>query len=290
MRLLLLHNPKAGSGNHAPDRLTAALERAGYEVLYRPIRKSGIADALREKPDVVALIGGDGTVGRAICNLRDRTVPVAIFPSGTANNIATSLGITGTAEEVAEGLPHAHTLALDIGKIAGLGRRRRFIESVGFGELPRAMKEIDKAGTEGREQIVAARHALARRLAKAKPERVELLLDGEEAEIEALFVEVMIMSRVGPQLFLCDTNPGDGVFDVVWVGEAEREAMVDWLNRDPSEEPAPVQARRAGKVAVRWRGSLVCRDDEFRTRRKPFKRMTFKLEREPARILVPLFR
>lgn len=49
----------------------------------------------------------------------DRTVPVAILPLGTANNIARSLGIAGTPHELAESWHIEHARKLDIGAANG---------------------------------------------------------------------------------------------------------------------------------------------------------------------------
>jgi diacylglycerol kinase (ATP) len=91
LRALLLHNPKAGAGHCVPNELIETVTKAGFCVTYHSTKKKGYKQALREKWDRVIIAGGDGTVARAVRDLRDRRIPIAILPMGTANNVARSL-------------------------------------------------------------------------------------------------------------------------------------------------------------------------------------------------------
>ena len=86
MRTLLLHNPKAGDGRTTSDHLQAALSRSGCVVRCWAKDDDGYKAALSENWDLVAVAGGDGTVAKAARHLRDRDIPVAILPIGTAMN------------------------------------------------------------------------------------------------------------------------------------------------------------------------------------------------------------
>ena len=100
MRALLIHNPTAGVKNHQKDSIIAALRLAHFDVAYVSIKDA--KGALRNKPDLVVVAGGDGTVGHVFTHLSDRSVPIGVVPLGSANNIARSLGIAGTPQELAE--------------------------------------------------------------------------------------------------------------------------------------------------------------------------------------------
>src|ERR1041384_8174434 len=52
-----------------------------------------IRKALRRRPDLLILWGGDGLVQRCVDALVGNDVPVAVIPAGTANLFARNLGI-----------------------------------------------------------------------------------------------------------------------------------------------------------------------------------------------------
>ena len=97
MRALLIHNPTAGVKTHQKDSIIAALRLAHFDVVYVSTKDPNVKDALRNAPDLVV-----GTVGYVFTHLSDRSVPIGVVPLGSANNIARSLGIAGTPQELAE--------------------------------------------------------------------------------------------------------------------------------------------------------------------------------------------
>src|SRR5437868_2564299 len=102
MRAVLVHNPTAGTKGYDKDGITAALKLAGYETRYASTKGDDVEDALKKGADLVVAAGGDGTIATVIRALTDRSIPVALLPLGTANNIARSLGIAGTPQELVE--------------------------------------------------------------------------------------------------------------------------------------------------------------------------------------------
>ena len=95
MRITLLLNPGAGNGGTTAAELRHAIEAAGHQVEVREAKKRHVHKVLDDPGDLVVVAGGDGTVGRVMKALAGSPVPMTILPTGTANNIATSLGIRG---------------------------------------------------------------------------------------------------------------------------------------------------------------------------------------------------
>ena len=93
---MVIHNADAGDGSQPPALVRRVLDDAGYEPRYVSTHADWEA-ALREQVDLVVLVGGDGTVAQAIRLLGGRQVPVALLPTGTANNLAKTMGIAGDA-------------------------------------------------------------------------------------------------------------------------------------------------------------------------------------------------
>ncbi len=100
MRATLFHNPSAGHKAEKDDIL-AAMKLAGFDVRYVSVKGDDVEEALEKKAGLIVIAGGDGTIAEVLTRLPNRSVPVALLPLGTANNIARSLGIAGTPQELA---------------------------------------------------------------------------------------------------------------------------------------------------------------------------------------------
>src|SRR5262245_27837869 len=88
VRVTLMHIPAAGGESQpARDELLALLVRAGHRVRYQSVRERGWTRALEARADLVAVAGGDGAVGRVARRMVGRREPLAILPTGTANNL-----------------------------------------------------------------------------------------------------------------------------------------------------------------------------------------------------------
>ncbi|MFZ0915399.1 MAG: diacylglycerol kinase family protein [Candidatus Udaeobacter sp.] len=135
MRIILMHNPKAGRGDHARKDLMAELANAGHHAIYQSTKKSDYKKALKKTVGVVLVAGGDGTVGKVGRELIDSGIPLGVLPLGTANNLACSLGFSASPEEIIVGLERGKKRAFDIGLARGLWGKRYFFESAGGGLL-----------------------------------------------------------------------------------------------------------------------------------------------------------
>lgn len=101
MKLGLVYNPAAGSGRRrAPlERVRAALESAGADVILYPTRHAG--DGIEQARlaalahDYVAVYGGDGSVNEALNGVATsgRSPRVLLLPGGTMNVLCRDLGI-----------------------------------------------------------------------------------------------------------------------------------------------------------------------------------------------------
>jgi diacylglycerol kinase family enzyme len=49
MRILLVHNPKAGSEGHEGEHFIKALRKAGHKAIYQSSKEKGIAKALKKR-------------------------------------------------------------------------------------------------------------------------------------------------------------------------------------------------------------------------------------------------
>jgi YegS/Rv2252/BmrU family lipid kinase len=122
-RALFIVNRHSRSGREDLSAVVRLLEEHGFDVRARPVDRSGdVADAIREEADgvdVVILAGGDGTMNAAADALVECQLPLGILPTGTANDLARTLGIPVSVPEALEVIIEGHLRAIDLGRVNG---------------------------------------------------------------------------------------------------------------------------------------------------------------------------
>jgi diacylglycerol kinase family enzyme len=271
VRVTLIHNPGAGStGEKDALKLAKLLSRAGHEVRYRSSKERGWKRALRKPADLIVVAAGDGTVGRVIRRMVGRDVPVTLLPSGTANNIARTLGLLERPfEDLVHGWETARHVKLDIGVAKGPWGERYFIEGVGAGLFANLLAQPKKkAAKVGRPEDVVDR--ALRRLhdmtVHCESVDVSASLDGEDISGRYLLFETINLRYVGPNMFLApEGKTGDGLLDVVLVTEDERARLLEYLNKwqDNPERRAVLPTRRGRRLKIEWPGYELHIDDKL---------------------------
>jgi len=198
--------------------------------------------------------------------------PFAILPLGTANNLATKLGWAGPLEEVVERLADARPQPFDVGLARGPWGTHRFIEGVGMGPFARAMAFLDAEWDDIVHEPNKPKKELARdaRLLRAFlhesiPRRWQVTVDGEPVEGPFVLVEIQNTGLIGPNLRIApDAEVADGRFDVVLVGDADRQALAAYIDRvlDGDETPPILPTRRTRHVHLAVEATRIHIDDE----------------------------
>jgi len=128
VRVTLLQNPKAGRAEFSKKKLKRTLRAAGHKVTYQSTRERGWKKSLANSKNLVVVAGGDGTVGKVAQRLIGHRTPLAILPTGTANNLARSLGFTDSVQESIEQLRNGQPVGFDVGVARGPWGERYFFE------------------------------------------------------------------------------------------------------------------------------------------------------------------
>lgn len=279
MRVTLIHNPGAGrTDGRGAKELIELLHEAGHAVRYQSSKDDDWKKALKKPADVVAVAGGDGTVGRVARRMVGLNVPLAPLPAGTANNLSRTLGLLERSpEELVRSWEGARRIKLDIGVAKGPWGERYFVEGVGAGlfasllvrsEQSARKKKVKKA--KGRKALGAVDDALRRLREAAKSSEameVAALLDGEDISGRYLLLEAVNLRYVGPNLFLApEAESSDGLLDVVMVTEAERARLVHYLERwqEDRERLAMLPTRRGKHLQIEWTGFPLHIDDKLK--------------------------
>jgi len=171
--------------------------------------------------DVLAVMGGDGTVIEAIAPLVGTDVRLAIIPAGTGNLLAGNLGVPSAPDAAARLIVRGRTRRIDVGEADWGGSARHFAVAAGVGFDARVMGSTHPTTKRrwGRVAYFATAVALAREL-RTVPHR--LTIDGAVREIDASEVIVANFGELVPGLLRprLPVVPDDGLLDVVVVAAA----------------------------------------------------------------------
>jgi diacylglycerol kinase (ATP) len=91
VRIALVANQKSGSGSTDADRIREILEGLGVEI--SPVSLDELDQPLPEGVKRVVVAGGDGSVGVAARAANRAGLPLAVLPTGTANDFANALNL-----------------------------------------------------------------------------------------------------------------------------------------------------------------------------------------------------
>lgn len=155
-KLMLIINPAAGRGGYKSNLGEAlkTLDNGGFRtsLFFTSGRGDATDFAARYGPgyDTVACIGGDGTLSEVIAGLMRLKDPpkLAYIPMGTANDVATTLGLpkndtVGAARRILYGEPHP----FDVG---GFGEDKYFAYIAAFG----AFTEVSYATPQNQKKML----------------------------------------------------------------------------------------------------------------------------------------
>ena len=282
MRVTLVHNPGAGGEGNDAKSVLKLLRRAGHKPRYQSSKDKGWDRVLDKRADLVAVVGGDGTVASVTRRMVRRGVPVAILPAGTANNVARSLGLLNKPfEELVDGWRDARRVPLDVGLVSGPWGERYFIEGVGAGlfagllvtsEQNKGKKERDLK-TKGPARVVdGALRRLKEAAQTAEAVEIGAQLDGVDISGNYLLFEAVNLPYIGPNLYIApDTRAGDGKLEVVLVPETKRSLLVKYLEHwhENRERVALLPSHRGRHLQIEWTGFPLHIDDRLRPKKRP---------------------
>lgn len=277
IHVTLLHNTGAGFGQTSKEELLSALAKKGFETTYVDIKKEAFAHKLKNPGDLVAIAGGDGTLIKLAPHLVGKNVPIGLLPLGTANNIATSLGIAGKPADIIAAWELDRKKAFSLGIVSGPDVNTFFLESVGFGLFPRLIrqrvgdKDVNSTREEELEDALQHQQEI---LSAYKPHYCSISLDGKQFPGKYIMVEIMNIKLAGPNLDLAPlASPDDTLLDVVLVRDDERERFAEYLtNRIKGKSNLyQLHVQRAKKIQLEWQGMHYHLDDEAFEKQAPIK-------------------
>ncbi|MDR0509643.1 MAG: YegS/Rv2252/BmrU family lipid kinase [Rikenellaceae bacterium] len=134
-RVKFIYNPSSGDNQvySCLDEIIALYQRAGYSLVpYRldfAARHEEAIEDIDETYHHVLAAGGDGTVNHVVNMLQHNSIdiPLAIIPTGTANDFAKHIGMPGDILDCCRRILGGEARPVDIGLASGAGQGRYFI-------------------------------------------------------------------------------------------------------------------------------------------------------------------
>jgi diacylglycerol kinase (ATP) len=256
MRALLIHNPKAGDRKHGKKQLMGSLKNRGIQAFYQSIKKPGWEKAFNKPVDLVIAAGGDGTVHKTAWQIIETGIPLAILPLGTANNLARSLGFTGSADEILESLHCGKSQPFDVGVARNGSRRDCFLEAAGgglFADYFPVAKANEKEKASPEEQLKSHLSLLRELALDYRARQWKMSIDGKDISGRYILWGAMNIRSAGPALHLAPkAKTDDGRLDFVAVREDKRPLFVKHVDAHLAgrKNLVPLPARKFRELKI----------------------------------------
>lgn len=221
-----------------------------YEVPKSKFAPKRVRQAIKEGAELIVAWGGDGMVQRCVTVLAGTQVPLAIIPAGTANVLATNLGIPqDLGEAVRIGLK-GRDRRIDVAKLNG----ERFAVMGGVGFDARLIDATAKSAKRRFGKLAYMRTGAG--AMQAPPMAVRIKIDGTawfKGDATCVLIGNVGTSTGGLVVFP-DAELDDGVLDV---GVVTAEGALEWLRvlsrvaRKKASQSPFVHVTRARKIDVK---------------------------------------
>jgi YegS/Rv2252/BmrU family lipid kinase len=222
---VIAHRKKVLGGGLS--ELRRVLEDRGVgDIFWREVGKSKYAPeqvekALSRKTELIFVWGGDGMVQRCVDVLAGTKTRMAIIPAGTANLLATNLGIPKDVEQAVDIGLGGRTRRIDVGRVNG----ERFAVMAGAGFDARMLGDAD-GGLKDRFGRLAYIWTGAKNL-REPPFRAKIVVDGArwyDGEASCILLGNVGKLFGGVEAFE-DAHPDDGVLEL---GVVSAEGVKEW--------------------------------------------------------------
>ena len=255
-RIQVIINPTAGQDQALLGILNKVFHEAGYTWDVSITNKAGDArrfarEAAAAGVDIVAAYGGDGTVMEVASGLIGTSVPLAIFPGGTANVLSVELGISSDLAEASAMVCRDECVSVPI-DMGQLDDDRYFILRVGVG-LEADM--VEGADRDLKSRLGTLAYALSALQALRDPtlSRYTITIDGQQVESEGVACLICNSGNLGragislsPQV-----SVRDGLLDVFVLQSADLPSLVA-IARD-----ALTQGQPNSQALQHWQGREI---------------------------------
>lgn len=227
-KALLVYNPKSGNSNlilNNFDLITTKLLKKGIILTLYSISRDydRLIEILKnEKYDIVILSGGDGTLSRCLTDMYNENIEfpeIAIFPTGTSNDLAKSLNLGEKIKDWINNILNKKSKFVDFGLING---NKIFLSSYAGGLFTKVSYATDK-GLKKTFGKTAYYITGIDELKNIKKFDLKMRIDdNEEISEKAILYIILNGKNVGGfDELLQNANVDDGIMDILIVKNIE---------------------------------------------------------------------
>lgn len=229
-RVALVVNAHSRTGEASYDRALLRLtERFGAVDAYRISDPATldrvILKVVLDKPDLLVLGGGDGTISTNMRHLVGTDVALAVLPLGTANSFARALGLPLDLDGAIDIAMGPHRQRVDLGFIDDHG----FAGCAALGIQP----QIAQTVPDGLKKVLGRLGYVlwgAWQTTRFHAFRMELEADGERHRLRVVEVRIANGAFLGGTEVVADARLDDGTLTVqAVVGETRTRMMANWV-------------------------------------------------------------
>ena len=214
MELLIIVNPIAGTGSK-DDIAAIAREELGVDdshIVYT--ERAGHAreladDAVRRGVDIVAAVGGDGTVNEVAGALVGTDTALAVVPVGSGNGLGRHLRVPLDARKALRLIRQGHIERFDCGIVNG---DLPFFCTCGVGFDAQVSHAFATAGTRGLSTYV---RTTISEYFRYKPQHYRITIDGDTIDDEAFVIAIGNAAQYGNNAYIAPrATMQDGQLDI----------------------------------------------------------------------------
>jgi diacylglycerol kinase family enzyme len=234
LRAKLIFNAGSGRPEESPHQLASILSEMQAQRILPEVYtvhpdsrlEKVVHDAIKSGIKLIVVAGGDGTIDSVIGSMIGSDATLGIIPTGTRNNVAFNLGITGDIASSVALLRHGRRLKIDVGRVHCGHSRHWFLEGVSLGLISDLYPMADGIQHGNLAQI----GGLLSTLVTATPSSLRINLD-QKKRLDATTHMMLIanMSFIGPHFQISpDVSFKDSHLDVFTFSDMSKLNMISY--------------------------------------------------------------
>jgi diacylglycerol kinase (ATP) len=258
LRAKLIFNPGSGQPEESPQQLVSILsEMQDQQILpevyiVRPDSEleTVVHNAIKTGIKLIVVAGGDGTIDSVVGAMAGKDAILGIIPTGTRNNVAFNLGISGDIANSVALLRQGRRLKIDVGRVHYGHSRHWFLEATVLGLLSDLYPMADELQHGDLAQI----GGLLSTLISATPSSLRIDLDGHKhIQTKAHMLVITNMPFLGPHFQISpNVSFRDGRLDVFTFSDMNKLDMLSYamLSRGGLIEEAGIKHYCAKHIKI----------------------------------------
>jgi diacylglycerol kinase (ATP) len=258
IRAKLIFNPGSGQPGESPQQLMDILSEMQNQHILPEVHivhpgsrlERVVHRAIHSGIKLIVVAGGDGTIDAVVGVMVGRDATLGIIPTGTRNNVAFNLGISGDIANSVALLRRGRRLKIDVGRVHSGHSRHWFLEVAALGLLT----DLYPMSDDIQHGKLAMMGELLSAFVSANPSRLRVSLDGrKQPETSAHMMVITNMPFLGPHFQISpNVSFHDGHLDVFTFSDMSKLNMISYavFSRGGLVEDAGIKHYRANHVTI----------------------------------------